>query len=236
MKTHLLFAASAVVVSVFALAACTVTTVSNPPVGTDGGTADGGTKDASKPETAAPPANCAVDPKAADFDSLYKPFAGRKAGACTAKELDAVVNAADDPATVAAVVASSAACSSCLLSKAADAKWSAVVTDAAGALEVFNPFGTCAEASTGSTKCGEFQSKYQNCSQVACKKCVSADDFEACVATAGDDTDPTSICEVAAGDGRFVGACTAADDVKWEKDCGTTYLSALTYLCGGTAP
>jgi hypothetical protein len=209
-------------------AACTVTT--NPAATTDGGTtgsdATTGTdakqtkKDSGVVDTDAAVATCDRVPTAAEFTAIpYKPAKPKQAGACTAAEITAL-GTANTAAEIKA--AASAACIACAISAETDATWAVTLVDAAGDFSNVN-FGACYEAATNA-ECGKTQQKFQTCGDLVCSNCATDPDAQACIDDAYLDT---GICQT-----TNFGTCSDADVTKAGAACGTSYASALKYMCG----
>jgi hypothetical protein len=166
---------------------------------------------------------CARTPAVSEYDVFVKPARAKVRGACTSKELTDIAAKSDLAGLKAA---SSAACQACLVSKEGDASWGPVIVNAAGAFVRYN-FAACAELATNAA-CGARVAKYQDCSTVACDKCMSADARDLCDTTAYADT---GICTTALNAGTF-GACSAADLDIIDTTCTKEIDKHFAVLCG----
>ena len=213
----------------------TVTACSTPattPASADSGAgADAGKTDASRPDSGQTTggSSCAVVPTAADYAALYKPAVGRRPGACTAAQLDAMLTVIGGKNIIAA--ANTASCAECMVSRDTDAKWAGMVFDKNDKYLFDYGYPSCAEFVTKSTACGAKVAKFDRCPDLACKACAVGEAFDGC-ADQVLNSKTAATCRIARGDESLIGDCSASETTAFQAACGISIRDTYNYLCG----
>jgi hypothetical protein len=172
---------------------------------------------------------CAVVPTAAEYNALYKPAVGRRPGACTAAQIDAMLTLVGGKNIIAA--ANTPSCAECMVSRDTDAKWAGMVFDKNDKYLFDYGYPSCAEAVTKSSACGAKVAKFDRCPALACKACADDNAFSEC-ADQVLNSKTAATCRIARSDASLIGECTAAEVTAFQTACGINEKDTFLYLCG----
>jgi hypothetical protein len=197
----------------------------------DAGNVDAGKVDASRSDSGQTTGGsaCAVFPTAADYAALYKPTVGRRPGACTTAQIDAMLTLVGGKNIIAA--ANTPSCAECMVSRYADAKWAGMVFDQNDKFLFDYGYPSCAEAASKSSACGAKVAKFDGCPDLACKACTDANAFDQC-ADQVLNSKTAATCRIARSDPSLIGECTPSEVTAFQAACGINAKDAFLYLCG----